>query len=122
MRAKSRMKILVIDDNQDGTFMFKMLLKTTLKADVEIAYNGRSGIEKVGTFKPEYVVLDITLPDMSGEEVAQIIKEKYPEIKIIGMSGYGEEDLNINKKHFLEFWEKPVSVEMIKRKFNETNS
>ena len=113
MEQSSIVKILIVDDNKDGAFMLRLLMKTLISADIRIAFDGTSGIEKVDEFKPTYVIIDMTLPDISGQEVAQIIKEKYPETTIIGISGFSEEDLSIDKYYFSEFWTKPILPEKI---------
>jgi two-component system phosphate regulon response regulator PhoB len=85
-------RILVIEDEQD----LAELLEYNLKADghqPDVARTGAAGVSRVKTFKPELVLLDLMLPDISGSEVCRLIRE-LPEQKrlpIIMVTARGEE-------------------------------
>src|SRR4051795_2472775 len=85
-------RILVIEDEQD----LAELLEYNLKADghePDVARTGAAGITRVKTFKPELVLLDLMLPDVSGSEVCRLIREM-PDGKrlpIIMVTARGEE-------------------------------
>ena len=73
--------ILVIEDDRD----FRELLINMLSLEgyrVIEADNGRSGIEKLRTLKPDLILCDIMLPDMDGYQVLRNLKEKYPSFQI----------------------------------------
>src|SRR5579883_896238 len=83
-------RILVVDDNHDSADMLAMLLRLE-GHDCPCAYDGTSALEAARTLKPDAVLLDLTLPDLTGDEVASRIRES-PEIRgtvIIAVSGYG---------------------------------
>ncbi len=66
---------------------------TGLKAEVVgEALNGRDALAKVDKLQPDIVVTDIRLPLMDGIELTKQIRENYPAVKIILLSGYGEFD------------------------------
>lgn len=83
-------RIVVVDDNVDNAVSAGMLLRT-LGYHVEEAHNGTAGISVVDQIVPDAVLLDIGLPDLNGYEVCKRIKEKYPNILLIAMTGYGQD-------------------------------
>jgi two-component system, OmpR family, alkaline phosphatase synthesis response regulator PhoP len=76
-------KILIVDDDPH----VRMLLKETLEefedkgVKLLTADNGEEGIESIRTEKPELVILDVTMPGMSGFEVCNTVKN------VLGMKG-----------------------------------
>ncbi len=64
----SKHKLLVIDDNS----MIRDLFQVEFEEDfiLEMAVDGASGIEAAATMRPDVILLDINMPDMSGIEVA----------------------------------------------------
>ncbi len=76
--------ILLVDDHEiiiDG-------LKAMLHNEKDIiilgeAYNGNQAIEKVKQLKPDIVIMDISMPELTGIEATKIIAKDYPNVKII---------------------------------------
>lgn len=60
------------------------------------AGNGVELLEKVENNLPDIVMLDLAMPDMDGITVARYLLSKYPQVKILVVSMYGEEEL-VNK-------------------------
>ena len=81
-------KIIIVDDHD----LFRLGLQTTLKnrhADISVvgeAHSGTSLFSLLKTTACDLVLLDIALPDMSGIEIARILKTKHPKLKIIVIS------------------------------------
>ncbi len=76
--------ILVVDDEPD----FCSIVQGQLEKEgfeVEIAYNGIEGLEKVRANPPDAIVLDVMMPEMDGYEVCRKLKadEKYENIPVI---------------------------------------
>jgi DNA-binding response OmpR family regulator len=86
-------KILIIEDDRYISKMYQ--LKLSLDGfDVQVADNGRVGVDKVKEFLPDIVLTDILMPEMDGFEVIKTIKDD-PELKtipILIMSNLGQED------------------------------
>ena len=85
-------RILVVDDNRDAADGLGMLLEGH-GALVEVAYDGRSALDRMAGFQPELVLLDIGMPGMDGYEVARRMRER-PEggaISLIAVTGWGQE-------------------------------
>ena len=65
-------KILFIEDNEEVTTLLQDFLKTHFNADELKIFDeksGHAGIETAATIKPDLIILDIVLPDISGIEV-----------------------------------------------------
>ena len=67
-------KILVVDDVISNVLLLKVLL-TNEKFVVVTANNGREALEQMKAEKPDLVLLDVMMPDMSGFEVATLLKK-----------------------------------------------
>ena len=71
-------KVLVIDDEFDFCYFVKTNLMQSGPFDVLIATTGTEGIELARTERPDIILLDLFMPEMPGEDVADALKE-YPE-------------------------------------------
>ncbi len=84
-------KILVVDDNVDAAEMMEVIL--TLEGhEVVLAYDGTRAIKTALEQRPAVAVLDIGLPDLDGYEVARQIRQQAPDILLIALSGWGQEE------------------------------
>jgi DNA-binding response OmpR family regulator len=82
--------LLLIDD--DPLFCQVIQFALVQKCfEVEVAHDGLSGLEKASTLKPDVVLLDIRLPDISGWEVCSRLREMTG-IPIIMLTGLGAEE------------------------------
>ncbi|HUC35716.1 MAG TPA: response regulator transcription factor [Acidimicrobiales bacterium] len=69
-RRGSPARILVVDDEQSITDLLAMALRYE-GMEVQVAHLGRQGLEAMTSFRPDLVVLDVMLPDLSGFDVLQ---------------------------------------------------
>jgi two-component system cell cycle response regulator DivK len=67
------MKILYIEDNDDNIYMLKNRLSRA-GFTVVIATNGGQGVAMATSEHPDLILMDLTLPDIRGEEATQRIK------------------------------------------------
>jgi len=81
-------KILVFDDEPSILLMIKKMLEKE-GHEVDIALNGREGIELFEKNKPDLLITDILMPEKEGLETILELRRKYPELKIIAISGGG---------------------------------
>jgi len=81
-------KILVLDDEAPILLMLKKMLERA-GHEVEIALNGSDGMELFKKNKPDLLITDIIMPHKDGLEVVLELRKKYPELKIIAISGGG---------------------------------
>jgi DNA-binding NarL/FixJ family response regulator len=82
-------KTLIVEDNAS----FRNTLLDILSAQfpsitIEEAADGREALEKVDSFHPHLIFMDIRLPGENGLVLTQKIKTKYPEVVIIILTSY----------------------------------
>jgi len=77
--------ILVVEDHKDTAFAIRTLLQLE-GYDVDEAASGEQALDKLagGTF--DLVILDLILPDISGYDVARVLREKRQRVPIIAVS------------------------------------
>lgn len=86
-------RILLVDDQK----LIRQGLKALLELDpgiqvVGTASDGYSGIEQVEKLLPDVVLIDIRMPLMNGVTATRIISERFPETKVLILSGYDDEE------------------------------
>jgi DNA-binding NarL/FixJ family response regulator len=76
--------ILIVDDNANIRRLLRSFVETNTTFGVcGEAENGPEAIEKAKVLEPDLILLDMTLPGMSGTEAALILKGLRPQVKII---------------------------------------
>ena len=87
---KDKIRILIADDN--------MLMRIGLtsfiseKDDLECvgeADNGRTAVELARKLKPDVVIMDLMMPELSGAEATKLIHDRLPETRIVVLTSYG---------------------------------
>ena len=83
-------KILIIEDDQAIVDSIVALLKAEF--EVDYANNGNSGLEKVKSFAPDLIILDLLMPEKDGFDVANKLRadEELKKIPIITLSSFTE--------------------------------
>ncbi|HQZ64332.1 MAG TPA: response regulator, partial [Planctomycetaceae bacterium] len=91
-RAKASLRVLVVDDMRSATHMLETLLKAAGHS-VRTAADGPSALAAALDYRPDVVLLDISLPGMSGLEVATRLRQQssFKDIVLVAMTGHGEE-------------------------------
>ena len=82
------MKILVIDDDE----ISRCLIETWLEFDghqVHLAANGVSGMRLMRLEQPDIVITDILMPDQDGLGLIRCMRQEFPAVKILAISGGG---------------------------------
>lgn len=82
-----KIKVLIVDDHaliRDG--LNAMLASQPDIVVVGEACSGNEAINKVEAFDPDIILMDIMMPGMSGIEASRLIKEDYPQMKVIFLS------------------------------------
>lgn len=97
-KATSR-RILIVDDNQDAASSLALLLNLAGN-ETQTAHDGLQAIEAAQTFHPDVVLLDISLPKLSGYDVCRHIREQPwgKKMVLVALTGWGlEEDRRESK-------------------------
>ena len=114
-------RILVVDDEPD----FALLVQGNLQKegfDVDVAYNGVEGLEKIKQNPPDAVVLDVMMPEMDGYEVCAEMKkdDRFAEIAILMLTAVADHVTSTRYSHFDgmsmeadDYLPKPASAEEI---------
>ena len=84
-------RVLIADDSASVRDVLRTFLRD--RNDIEIcgeAVDGLETLEKAQRLKPDLVLLDLVMPEINGAEVASILKNKMPNIRIILFTMYSE--------------------------------
>ncbi|MCS6989663.1 MAG: sigma-54 dependent transcriptional regulator [Chloroherpetonaceae bacterium] len=104
-----RHKIFVIDD--DATFC--LLLDKILSRDYDVATftSPLEAIKRIDAEKPDLILTDYTMPDMNGLELTRFVKENYPQLPVLVLTGYGsiESAVEVLKAGAFDYMEKSIS-------------
>ena len=111
------LRLLIIDDNEDLAKGLATYFTAKGGLEVEVAFNGESGMLLASSFKPDAVLLDIGLPDIDGCEVARRLRSQaeFNDVPLIAISGFSTE---ADKKRarsagFDRYFVKPVAFDML---------
>ena len=111
-----RMRILIVDDNDDGRDMLKMLLELH-GHEVHEAMDGPSAVDGVIAFRPDVAIVDIGLPGFDGYEVARRVRRfgNADRVMLVALTGYGQEEDRRQAKEagFDAFLVKPVEAQTL---------
>lgn len=80
-------KILIVDDNDLMRTLLRGILRSEDYPTVSEARNGIVALDAIAKDKPDIVFLDVIMPEMDGIETLQNIKERYPDIAVIMITG-----------------------------------
>jgi two-component system, NarL family, response regulator NreC len=96
MRNLQEIKVVMADDHEIFRDGFRLILNNVNHIElVAAASDGLELIELVEKHQPDVVITDIKMPVMDGIEATRNIQLKWPEIAVIGLSMFDEEDLII---------------------------
>lgn len=80
-------RVLIVDDDEDAASILADLLQEEGHETV-IAADGAAAVALATTWQPDCVVLDLSLPDMNGLDVARELRACRPCLRIVALSGY----------------------------------
>ena len=88
-----KIKVLIADD----IMILRQGLRAVLEQDEELqvvalAENGKEAFEKCKVFKPDIVMMDMRMPDYDGQFGIKAIKEQFPEIKVLVLTTFDDEE------------------------------
>ena len=85
-------RILIIDDEENIVELLKFNLELN-NFQIECAYDGKTGMDKIKSWNPDLILLDIMLPGIDGITISQIIRkeEKLKNIPIIMMTAKSQD-------------------------------
>ncbi len=118
--------IIVEDDESIRSFLKEALVDNGFLT--QVAPDGASALSQIEKSKPDLILLDLGLPDLSGETVCTEIRKKYPELKLIILSARNDTDdiikgLNLGADDYItKPFELDVLLARINARFRQSNS
>jgi DNA-binding NarL/FixJ family response regulator len=92
--SQESLKIVIADDHQMFIDGIKLLLKKEKAFEIAgEALNGAAALELIEKLNPEILITDINMPGMSGTELTKIVKEKFPQTKVIVLTMYNDREI-----------------------------
>jgi two-component system cell cycle response regulator DivK len=111
-------RILVVEDCDDSRTILVSILKRFCGYETIEAANGAEAIEKAVSEKPDLILMDLDLPDISGMEAAKAVKENpsTAHIPIVAQTAWSSRQWKgrVLRLGMVDYLEKPVSMELMK--------
>ena len=88
-------RILVVEDNQFNREFVAGVLKSAGIGNLAFAANGREGLEKVDSFDPDLIILDLMMPEMDGHEFLRRLKQRpeHRELPVLITTAIDDQDV-----------------------------
>jgi len=115
MGVEKRYNVMVIDDSK---FMCNYIAALLDGTEFQVAckvHNGRDVVNNLLKYNPDIVLLDIIMPDKTGDEVLKEIIKAKPEIKVVMISSAGTEQMveRCLELGAMSFLQKPFNKEIL---------
>lgn len=109
-------RVLIVDDNVDSAQSLQILCQFS-QCDVAVAHDGLTAVELAREFQPELVILDLSLPRLSGIEVCRQLRQ-FPHgaaMTIVAVTGWSEFDAGMQTQDagFSACLTKPVDLSQL---------
>ncbi|SRR5579875_721776 len=111
----ARRRILVVDDQHDVADMLAAVLQK-MGQQVKVAYDGETALEIAFEQRPQIAIVDVAMPGMSGVELAQRLRQKFPSpaaLTLVAFTGYAPDNAAFRPSDFDHHLLKPPTVERI---------
>ena len=108
-------RLLIVDDEPNLLYSLSKVLRTEA-LEVVTADTARDGVEKVRELKPDVVILDVRLPDMSGLDAFSEMARIDPRLPVIMITAYStmETAIEATKRGAYEYLLKPVAFDQLR--------
>jgi two-component system cell cycle response regulator DivK len=111
-------RILVVEDRDDLRTILVAILKRFCGYETIEAVNGAEAIKKAIFEKPDLILMDLDLPDISGIDAAKAVKENpnTAHIPIVAQSAWSSRQWKgkVLRIGMVDYLEKPISMELMK--------
>jgi response regulator RpfG family c-di-GMP phosphodiesterase len=111
-----RFRILAVDDEPYNIQL--MLAKFRDEYDIRTALNGHDVINQLEEYRPDLILLDVMMPDISGFDVCKIIKsdERFADIPIIFLTALDTQDGELQGLELggIDYLSKPINFTLLK--------
>lgn len=113
------MKAMIVDDNHSVRRSVQMILESLGHEVVSIAVDGREAIEKYDRARPDFMFIDISMPNLNGLDALRVIITQHPDAKVIVFTGgqsCQREAYSIGATGYLE---KPFGISEVEREIGK---
>lgn len=87
----TQIRVLIADDQPRARRSLKALLGTVPQvAEVCEAGDGHEALRCIEACQPDLVLLNVRMPGLDGLQVTRLVKNRWPQVKVIALSVYGE--------------------------------
>ena len=104
-------RILIVEDEPVVADTLRQILSSS-GYDTRVAYSAETALSSLSRWSPGLAILDVMLPSMNGIDLAMALKERFPDCRILLMSGQPSVESLLQeargKGHEFEFLAKPV--------------
>ena len=106
--------VLIVDDEKAIVQSLEGILSDD-GFEVLHAANGYEALKQIEAESPDIVLLDIWMPGMDGIETLKEIKQEFPHLPVVMITGHGtiESAVNATKSGAFDFLEKPLSIDKV---------
>ena len=116
-------RILLVDDEPDVWELFRQNFRREIRKgvyDFEHVQSGDEALELLGSRASQDVILvmsDINMPGMTGVELLETLKERWPAIPVFMITAYGDQatERAVHDKGAERFFSKPVDFTVLKQ-------
>ncbi len=106
-----------MDDNREAAESLGVLLEE-LGATTSVAFGGREALQRLDTFEPEVVLVDLGMPGMDGFEVCRRIRaaSRLRQMLLVALTGWGQDEDRERSKRagFDHHFVKPLNVQKLR--------
>jgi NarL family two-component system response regulator LiaR len=94
MNEMNPIRVMIVDDHD----MVRRGLAAYLEDEVGVklvgeAADGREAVQICDQVRPDVVLMDLVMPELSGAEATRIIRDRWPQVQVIALTSFQEEDL-----------------------------
>ncbi|NTS77194.1 PAS domain S-box protein [Catenovulum sp. SM1970] len=111
-------KVLVVDDEHHICDIYQEYLKIA-GFDVRVAYSAKEAIEQASKETFSLIISDVIMPEMSGVDLYQTLREEQPKLPFLFVSGYVGNDNESKLPDDVKVLKKPCSSEVLLKAVNE---
>ena len=112
-----KFKILLVDDEEDfvKTLAERLSLKQVGRQLPGVALSGEAALQSLENEVPDVMVLDLRMPGIDGLEVLKNVKQHYPEVEVVILTGHGSDKDREEAERLgaFDYLEKPINIETL---------
>lgn len=108
-------RVLIVDDMRINLMVLAAKIKK-LNCVCEVAESGKHALELLDTFKPDIILVDLWMPEMNGDKLAEEIRKlpDYQTLPIFVVTAESEDSQGFNFSIFTGIIQKPIDYNRLK--------